>query len=729
MRIFQLRLCGLTLAGAAALFAAAPSKPAATAAARALESVPAWFEPNRGLLDAEVKYFSQGAGYRLSLDGSGAEVVLSDAPAARVRLSLAGGRANPEVEPLEPLAGRTSYMIGRDRSRWRKDVPQFGRVRYRGVYPGIDLVFRGAGKYLEYDFVVAPGADPSRIRLRFQGADSVRLSGDGSLQMKTGGSELHQPEPFIYQNTESGRVQVAGSYTLGRNREVGFRLANYDRTRPLVIDPVLVCAGYFGGDKYDVITGLAYDPDGSIWLAGTTRSVIDFPPQNAPYQDEIDSGGTVLQDTFLAKLRIPAHGRPELLYYTYFGGNAVETGGPVLVDAAGMVYLTGTTTSFDLPVTDNAFSEQLGGVENVKNTLNQDAFIAKFNPASETAEGSLLYCSYFGGTSLDIPTAMSFDNQGRVLLAGYGGSTDIDPMVSTALQPSNRGSYDGFLAVIDTSAAAAADAMVWSTYWGGAALDVINGVAVDAAGFVYFSGYTLSQDLPLAGDQYQAALLGSSDVFVVKLDLTKTNLDTLVYATYIGGSGLDIAQSMKMDAAGTVWVAGYTTSGDFPVTASAFQHEYAGGGADAFLLRVDPSLPPGDFIVYSTYIGGSGADVAYDLSLAGAETASLTGYTLSNDFPLYAPAPAGHLRSLMADVFVSTLDTSIPGVGGLRFSTYFGGSHQDVGAKVLANPAGDLFVTGTTVSRNLPVTDGSTKPGVFGATSGFVLRFDRSPED
>jgi hypothetical protein len=628
------------------------------------------------------------------------------------------------VEPLDKLPGRTNYFLGRDRARWRQNVPQFARIRYRNVYPGIDLVFRGAGKELEYDFVIAPGADPSRIRMRFQNADSVRLHEDGSLRMSVGSGELHQSKPVVYQNTASGRVLVAGSYVLGRTREVRFQLGKYDRSKPLVIDPVLVCAGYFGGDKYDVITGMAYDPDGSIWLAGTTKSVIDFPVQNIPYQDEISSGGTASQDAFIAKVRVPSNGTPELLYYTYFGDTGAEAGGPILVDAAGMVYVAGTTTSFDLPVTDNAFSDQLGGAENTDEDSNQDVFIAKFNPASVTGEDSLLFCSYFGGTDLDAPTAMTFDNQGRVVLVGYGGSDDIDPMVTTALQPNNRGSYDGFLAVINPSGAAAADTLVWDTYWGGEELDVINGVAVDAAGAVYFSGYTLSQDLPIAGDQYQPVLLGASDIFVVKLDLTKTNLDTLTYATYIGGSGLDIAQGMRLDSAGTVWVTGYTTSTDFPVTANAYQAGYRGGAADAFLMRVNPALPPGDFIVYSTYLGGSGTDVAYDVALLGGEKVALTGYTLSDDFPLFAPAPRGYTRTLMADAFVSTLDASIPGVSALDFSTYFGGSNQDVGVKALASPEGILYVVGTTGSRNLPVTDGSTKPSMFGSTSGFLLRFD-----
>jgi hypothetical protein len=434
MRNALICLCAMALAG----FSATRDTPASTAGARAaqaLASVPAWFEPNHGLLDARVKYFAKGAGYGLLLDGAGAEIRMPESPSARIRLTLAGGRARTEVEPLDRLAGTTSYILGRDRARWRTGVPQYGRVRYRQVYPGIDLVFRGAGRQLEYDFVVAPGADPSRIRLRFQGADSLRIDREGALQLRAAGAEIRQPKPLVYQDTGAGRVEVAGDYVLGRGGEVRFRLGSYDRSLPLVIDPVLVCAGYFGGDKYDVVTGMAFDPDGSLWLTGTTKSLIDFPDQNEPYQDELNAGGTAVQDTFIAKLRVPAGGRPELLYYSYFGGNGTETGGQIVVDAAGVVYISGATTSFNLPYTTAAISEQLGGANNTNKTSNQDIFIAKLTPAATTSEGALLYCTYYGGMGFDAPSALALDPQGRLILAGYGGSIDIEPIVETSLQP------------------------------------------------------------------------------------------------------------------------------------------------------------------------------------------------------------------------------------------------------------------------------------------------------
>jgi hypothetical protein len=716
-------LCGLALVAGASALAAAPAAMSLPAAARALASVPAWFEPNPGLYGPQVRYVSRGAGYALLLEESGAVLRLMDeSGSARLRIALAGANPKPVIEALNPLPARTNYLLGNQPARWRANVPHYGRVRYRDAYPGIDVVYLSSGRQLEYDFVISPGADPGRIRLRFRGADQVRLEPDGALVLVMGGREIRQPSPVLYQETAAGRAPVQGRYVLARDHEVCFAIGDYDRRAPLVIDPVLVYAGYFGGSTYEAPTGIAYDRDGSIWITGTTFSTIEFPPQNEPYQSALKGK----YDVFIARLSIPPFGAPTLLYYTYFGGTDMDYGGQILVDGEGMVTLTGSTVSFDLPVTSNAFSSQLGGAQNTSNAYNQDAFIARINPAAATGADSLVFSSFMGGSKTEAPTALALAPDGTVLVAGYTSSVDIDPIVSPTLQPNNRGGWDAFFYAIDPYGGAG-ETLKFNTYFGGASTDIPIGVAAGSSGAIYIAGYTLSEDFPIAGDCYQCALRGAGNVFVARLDLTRSGLDTLVYATYFGGSELDVAEGMRMDASGGIWLAGYTLSPDYPVTANAFRTSYCGGATDAFLTRLDLSLPRDQVVTYSTFFGGGGADVAYDLALLGGGKAALAGYTLSNDLPILGAPPSGVSRKFMADAFVAVLDTSRAGSDALSYSTYFGGGNSDVATRLLAGPQGDLYVIGYTLSKDLPVTDGSTKLSPFGSTSGFLLRLDKIP--
>ncbi|MCC7175883.1 MAG: hypothetical protein IT159_11865 [Bryobacterales bacterium] len=715
-------LCAVAAGFLLAPLRAAPGGLAAAEAERALRGVPAWFEPNQGLFPPAVRYIARGVGYTLSIEESGAAVHLEDGSSnASLRLSLAGGLARPAIEAVGLRPGRTNYLLGADRSRWKSNVPQYARVRYRGVYPGIDLVFRGAGRYLEYDFVVSPGADPSRIQVRFQGAGQVRVDESGALLLSLGGRQILQPPPVLYQDTAGGRVPVEGGYLVASNGNVGFRIGPYDRTRPLVIDPVLVYAGYFGGNAFDVVTGVATDRDGNVWLTGSTRSPLQLPGQNEPLAGSLVGS----QDAFLAKLSVPPGGTPTLLAWTYLGGSDQEWGGRVWVDSAGKVYATGATVSSNFPTTGNAVSNQLGGKKNETSVYNQDGFVVKIDP-SASGKDSLLFGSYLGGEETDLLNHLAVDAEGMIYVAGYTMSVDVLPLVETTLQPSNRGGYDAFLYKIDPSAPAGS-ALVFNTYFGGRSTDVATGVGFDASGAVYLSGYTFSDDLPIAGDCYQCVLQGSAKAFLVKLDLTKTGLDTLVYATYFGGSSLDLAQAMAVDPEGGIWLTGYTLSTDFPVTLDAYQSTPPGGGTDVFLTRLDLRKPAAEMVSYSTYFGGSGTDIAYGLALLGARQVAITGYTMSNDLPLMSPPPGGVSRSLMADAFVAAFDTSVPGVGALLFSSYFGGSNQDVGAGVAAGPGGVFYAAGYTYSAGLPVTDGSRKPSPAGSSSGFLLRMDRQP--
>jgi hypothetical protein len=706
---------GSTLCFAASLLAAVPAIPPKEAAARALESVPAWFEPNQGGARKEVKYHARGAGYLLSMEQAGAVVTLMDGTAAgRVRISLAGGNPDSTLEAEEPLPGRTDYILGNRPGQWKLGVPHFGRVRYRSAYPGIDLVYYGNGRQLEYDFVVSPGADPSSIRVRFQGAQSVRVDNSGSLVVTVGGRELRQPRPSVYQRTgDRQRVEIGGRYIVSRGGEVSFALGRYDRSRLLVIDPVLTYAGYFGGDEYDMPTGIAVDGGGNLWVTGTTLSIIEAVEGTEPYQAEPKAN----TDAFVAKLRLGTTGPPTLLYWTYFGGSGYDYGGLIEVDAAGKVYLTGTTYSADFPRSDNALLSTYTG--------SLDGFAAKLAPGAAGA-AALVYSTLLGGIDYEVTTALFVEPGGAMLVGGYTASVDIAGITADALQPSNRGGWDAFVFRIDPSAAIGAKPL-FATYFGGESTEFLTGVASDASGAIYISGYTMSDDLPMAGDFYQGDLRGQSDLFVAKMNPALAGLDRLVYGTYLGGSRQDASTAMTFDPAGRVWLTGYTMSADFPVTTGAYQAAFAGGETDAFLTCLDLTRPAAQAITYSTLFGGSGADVVYALALARSGKVAVAGYTLSDNLPLKDAPPKGQSRSLDTDGFVALLRTDVGGAGALLYSTYFGGSQMDVASRLAIGPGGNIFVSGYTRSKGLPVTDGSERQTQAGSITGFLLRLDPLP--
>lgn len=679
-------------------------------AARALQDVPAWFEPDGD------RFVSRSDGYRLSLDASGALLAITGgSEQARLKILPLGTKESPRLEALDPLPGRTHYLIGANRPQWRLGVPQFGRVRYRNLYEGIDLDFRANGRRIEYDFVIAPGADPSQIVLRFQGSDKLRLLDDGTLVIDAGGLEIHQPAPYAFQedmgNGSVRRVPVESRYQLDPDGLVRFALGPYDRTKTLVIDPVLVFAGYFSGNREDIVTGVAVDEDGYLWLTGTTRSTIPIPPDTIPYSDKSKGG----QDVFVAKLRLEPVGPPTLIHYTYLGGSYDDRGGLIEVIDPVRICLAGTTLSADFPVSKNAAQSTHGGLA--------DGFVAVLDYTFGGTD-TLVYSTFLGGSLHDTLTSLYLAPDRTIYVAGYGASVDIKSIPETALQPNNRGEWEALVYHLDPWAAED-ESLLFSSYYGGASTDVATGVAADEQGNIYLTGYTMSDDFPIEGNLYQGFLRSLCDLFIVKIDPSREGLDRLVYGTYLGGSGVDFATSMRRDAAGGLWIIGYTASPDLPVTPGAFQGAYAGGATDAFLLRFDPNAPPSEAITYLSYLGGSGADVLYDALPLGAGRVALAGYTLSPDWPLADAPLVGQSIKAASDAVVSVVDTTQPGASALIFSTYFGGKLNDVASRLALGRPGALFVAGYTASPDLPVTDGSIKSTPGGASAGFLLQINQ----
>ncbi|PYS60700.1 MAG: hypothetical protein DMF74_18055, partial [Acidobacteria bacterium] len=587
--------------------------------------LPLSFEANQGQTDQRVNFVSRGGGYNLFL--TPAEAVLrlriadrksrnelTKGPAHRaiakpgnpksavLRMKFIGANPGPNVVGVDKLPGKSNYFIGSDPTKWLTNVRNYARVKYQGVYPGVDLVYYGNHKRLEYDFVVAPGADFTAINLALEGVRKMRVDAHGDLVLRTLGGELCWQKPIIYQEIDGLRREVAGGYSLKSARRVGFRVGTYDRSRPLIIDPVLDYSTYLGGSDNDVGLGIAVDNVGSAYVTGTTSST-DFPTTAGAVQTT-NAGSN---DVFVSKLDATGSA---LVYSTYLGGSAgdpslgffgTDEGYGIAVDGAGCAYVTGHTYSGDFPTTALAFQTTNAGSYS-------DAFVTKLN-----ATGSaLVYSTYLGGSVADIGLGIAVDGAGSAYVTGATASTNF-PTTIGAVQTTGdaTGNGDAFVTKLDASGTA----LIYSTYLGGSGYDVSFGIAVDGANCAYVTGYTISPDFPTTAGAYQTTYAGITDVFVTKLNVTGS---ALAYSTYLGGSDGDHAFDITIDQAGSAYVTGQTFSTDFPTTAGAVRTTYPGGVCDAFVTKLNAT---GSALVYSTYLGGSAGDFTHGIAVDGAGSA------------------------------------------------------------------------------------------------------------
>jgi hypothetical protein len=679
-------------------------------------SLPIVFEPNAGRWDPQVKFSARTDNYRVFLTARGAELSASQPSADHPRtVSISMLNANPqaEVSGADELRCQTSYFLGNRKENWRTGVPNYARVRYRAIYPGIDLVYYGANRELEYDFVVGPGADPSRIRLQFRGIERISVTPDGDLLVEAGGTKLVEKRPAVYQEQAgSVRRRIAGRFKLLRRNVVGFEVASYDHAQPLTIDPVLTYGTLLGGSQADSVIGVKMDRSGMIYVAGYMTTG-DFGGGPGVYQ----AATTGSPNIFIAKINPAAVGADSLVYFTYIGGTGADMPYAMQLDAAGNIYLTGSTTSLDFPLGGiPALSTNAGGAS--------DAFILKFNPALD-GTSALVFSTYLGGTDLDIGYAIDVDQQGFIYVTGTTRSSDF-PLTATAYAAILYGPSDAFIVKVDPSIGAFA----YSSYLGGESTDQGRAIAVTPSGMVYFAGDTVSTMFPLGGNPYMPTPFGGGDIFLAQMDLTRSGVDSLLYSTYLGGSGLDAVRKMIIDSSGKLLLTGYTLSPDLPVTQGALQSTL-NGIANVFVTRLDVAAPDTNIITYSTYFGGTGGDVAYDIATDSSGNIYLTGYTNSTDFPVTPDALQGKSGGGF-DVFVSKLNLGGPGPGSVVYSTYTGQTSINVGYGIAVSPSGAIAVGGQSGSQDeLPsvnVTDNAVQPVFAGGQSdGFVLFLSTAP--
>lgn len=664
---------------------------------------PLHFEANEGQTDPRVKFLARGNGYTLFLTRAEAVLVLSttanplaiapgrpvleareSSAGAVLRMKFHGAELQTIVQGHEELSGKSHYLLGNDSTQWRRDVSTFAKVRYVDLYPGIDLVFYGRQGHLEYDLVVSPGADPMAIRLDFEGAESLRLDGQGDIVLQTSVGAVHLRKPIIYQGADGARTSILGDYRLIGTQGVGFQIAAYDAGRPLIIDPVLTYSTYLGGPGDEGSRALTLDSSGSVYVAGITTSV-DFPRLN-PFQPSY--GGS--SDAFVAKLDPSG---TTLVYATYLGGSGIEAINAIAVDASGNAYVTGLTASPNFP--------KLGPIQDTFGGGPNDGFVAKVNPAGS----GLVYSTYLGGSALDLCNGIALDRSGNAYVSCRTASANL-PATPGAFQTTFKGIQDGFVAKVD----ATGSALVYLTYLGGSGDDFGRRIAVDGGGRAHVVGRTGSSDFPTTQRAFRTTFGGRADAFITKLNASGSALD---YSTYLGGSSDDEGSGLALDGLGNAYVTGWTGSTDFPTTARGFQRTYGGGPLDVFVTK----LEVGGFPVYSTFLGGIGEDLSFfGLAVDRFGNAHVTGSTTSVNFPLKRPLQ-GTFGGGAGDIFVTKLNAS---GSGLTYSTFLGGSGAEFAQGIAIDRFGNVYISGGTNSNDFP-TMKALQPRFAGGPSDVVV--------
>jgi uncharacterized protein (TIGR03437 family) len=650
--------------------------------------LPLTFEANQGQADAHVQFLSRLNRGVLFL-ASNEAVLRSGGDVVRMKLKGANPASRAEGADLQP--GKSNYFVGSDPSGWRTGLANYGRVRFNAVYPGIDLVYYGKDGRLEYDWIIQSGADPAKIRLRFDGVNQVRVDGNGDLVLETQAGEIREKKPVVYQDkqTSGQKKEIPGRYVLHGRREAAFEVGEYDATKPLVIDPVLVYSSFLGGSGREEAFGIAVDSAGNAYLTGETNST------NFPTVNRLQGPGVLGNDAFVTK--ISADGSTKL-YSTYLGGIQDDIGNAIAVDSAGNAYVTGNTG---------------GGFPQVKALATKgSAFLTKLNPAGS----ALLFSTVFGGTGVTNSNAIALDVSGNAYITGYTDASDFPTLnpIQAKLTPNQDGgtANDAFVSKISSDGSK----LIYSTYLGGNEFDVGLGIAVDPAGNAYVTGNTLSTNFPTLSPldaTYKGNATNYRTGFVTKINPSGS---AFVYSTYLGGSGIDLANAIAADAAGNAYITGATESVDFPV-ANAFEPTYP-FSQQAFVTVINAT---GSAYVYSTYLGGESFSQGFGIAVNPAGQVWVTGQSESTNFPTVNPlqTPKGNFNAVFVTQF--SADGS-----SLLFSTILAGATGSSQPTAIAlDSAGNAYVAGFVNSKDFPtvnafqsVTGGGLDAFVFKISSG-----------
>ncbi|HEV3330984.1 MAG TPA: choice-of-anchor D domain-containing protein, partial [Bryobacteraceae bacterium] len=690
-------------------------------------NLPMQFERNLGQTSPEVNFVLRGSGSTLFLTSAGAVLRLEPARQPSTRLDVAwSGTASasttkPSVldmswvdanreataEGLDELPGKSNYFVGNDPKMWRTSVPAYAKVKYRDLYPGVDLVYYGDKGRLEFDLIVAPGALPEAIRLKLTGARRLKIDRRGDLVFWLSHREARLHKPTVYQLAGTTRQGIEGRYALTRDNEIRFQVGAYDRSRPLVIDPQLMYSSYLGGSESDAGQKVALDSQGNTYVVGYTSSL------NFPIVSPLQATNNGSTNVFVSKINPTAAGASSLVYSTYLGGTGNSIGRGIAIGSLGEIIIAGDTDSSNFPVTTGAYQIacKLQGA-----VCSSDAFVTKLNSAGN----QILYSTYLGGSGSEFGFGVTTNSTGHIFVTGPTGSSDF-PVTLGAAQTVFAGGGatfgDAFVAELNPAGTGNSD-LVYSTYLGGAGSEEPWAIAVDPSGALYVAGRTTSSNFPVTSGAYQnayggAGSLGVGDAFVTKLNPAGQGPADLVYSTYLGGSNDEQAESIALDVSNRIYVTGFTVSIGFPVTAAtAYQSTFGGGVcngapcADAFIAILNPSNSGTASLVYSTFFGGASFDLGHAIAIDQTGLVYIAGETASTNFPLVSPIQStcygGCTPLPMDDAFLAKFDFSKPGTSALLFSTYLGGNDVDTPWGLAVDTSANMYITGQTFSTNFP---------------------------
>jgi len=701
--------CLLLTAFAAATNHSAPAK---------YPNLPLSFEANVGQTDARVSYLGrsvfftdQGATLKLPVPGGGY---------LAVAVKFEGGRRAAKITGESPLPGRSNYLIGKP-TNWHTGIPQFARVRYAQVYPGVDLVFYGTGRDLEYDIALAPGTDVNQVRLTFEGVDSLGVDADGDLTLHTKAGNLRQLVPAVHQRVNGRLRRVRCHYILLAKNQVGFTLGAHDPGQPVVIDPVLRWSTYLGGSGGGGDAGLsiAVDSGGHAYVTGVTNS-LDFPTTPGVIEPTDPAPGQ--RSAFVTKF---AWNGQSVIYSTYLGGTSCRETFPtgIRIDGSGNAYITGSTDCTDLPVTAGAYQMAAKG--------NGEDFVAKLNATGTT----LVYCTYLGGSDLERAGGIAIDSAGNAYITGETASLDF-PTTPGAFQTVKPASGSAPAAFV-TKLSADGGSLVYSTYLGGPEQPSYpyitargHRIAVDVSGNAYVMGTTNSTAFPVTAGAFQTSFGGtgsgypSGDIFVTKLNATGTGL---VYSTYLGGSDSENVFTdggLAIDSAGNAYITGDSFSSDFPTTPGAFRSPASCGPV---LTKLNPT---GTGLVYSGHwaIGPcpNGESFATGVAIGKGGRAYVVGQTIDHwsNFPFVRTFQESIVdQAFTFNTFVIKMNPTgtVP-----DYSSLLGGNgYFDLGTAIALDSSGNAYVTGETNSTDFPITQGAFqrhKAGRSSVENAFVAK-------
>ena len=750
-------LAGLGCAVAVNLFALTPPSQTPVAPAPA----PFYFEACPGPAGSPAQFVARGRDYLFLISPAGVQLNLqkTDATAQKnssrtVRLQFMGAGSQVQIQGADELPGKINYLVGNNPAQWHTGLATFARLQVEQLYPGVNLVYYGNQRQLEYDFTVAPGADPEAIKIRFEGMDKISIGAQGELILTLGGDEILQPAPMIYQMVEGARKTVAGGYHLLDAHTVAFRIGQYDHELPLVIDPILSYSTYFGGNSSDTAWSIALDTNGFIYVAGQTLST----QINATNQFSTPGafrtnyqGGVQVGDAFVAKFDNLG---TNLIYLTYLGGSGDDAAYGLAVDAGGHAYVAGATDSANFPIKNGIYTNISGTLNPHLGLYPADGFVAELDPSGS----NLVYSTYLGGVNADAAYGIALDSSNNAYVTGFTYSTNF-PTTPNAFQKHLSVTNWAYQAYFNANAfvteiSAGGSNLIYSSYLGGTNFDQGTSITVDNSNYVYVTGFTASTNFPTTNAIFeqlvQTNLSGTNQVLITNFfngsllngatNLTSTydafvakfapSCTSLVYSTFLGGTNYDMANHIAVDGAGNAYVTGWTVSTNFPDTVTGLTNLYNGLTnnligffpyiTNAFLTQITWT-GTNAAIGYSAVFGGTnfGIDVGYGVALDPSGNVFVVGASSTTNFPMFnTPGLLGTTNAGGSDAFVIAFNTNCSAI---LYSGYLGGSGNDYGYGIAVDSFTNVYIAGTTFSPNFPVFN-ARQTSLNGPSDAFLAK-------